>query len=287
MSKDKWLSPLDIPDGKVGNFEVRHVYREKGEVFQLANFRCQMFGGQKDEIVTYDHETRWHKLLECGSRWTSDFPCEQKQQYAAVKDFKGSVLVGGLGLGVVLHALANNPRVTEIIVVEKSIEVIDLVWNHIRTDKMDVRNEDLFDCLRNHDHEMVGYDFGFYDIWQSDGEGTFFQTVLPLHQASVGKVKHPPKCWNEDVMRGQLLSSIQMKYLQIEHPEFMPKGSVLLWEEDGSIEPWHNWSVPFFLWVHKKEPDKEEFTLIARHYCAIYGLPGWEKKWARLRKEIG
>jgi len=63
----------------------------------------------------YDGE--WHE-------WMIDDPFH----YLAIKEYcqrlEGKVLTSGLGLGLVAHELAKNPKVTEIVVVERSPEVM-------------------------------------------------------------------------------------------------------------------------------------------------------------------
>jgi hypothetical protein len=74
------------------------------------------------------------------------------------------------------------------------------------TGKVVVVNEDLFAYLR--DPPAQRFDCAFYDIWQSDGLGTYFDTVRPLLALSKGLVKTRPVCWNESVMAGQLVNAL-------------------------------------------------------------------------------
>lgn len=51
------------------------------------------------------------------------------REYAA--GYHGHVLCAGLGLGLIVHALKTNPKVTQITVVERNPDVIDLIWPHL------------------------------------------------------------------------------------------------------------------------------------------------------------
>lgn len=143
----------------------------------------------------------------------------------------------------------------------------------------------MFDYLKN--YEGPPFDYAFYDIWSSDGEGTFHSTVCPLYKLSKGKVKHAPVNWNEDVMRGQLLMGLsnRLAFMQPDAVEKFgdiysgQKGLPPLWESDGTDKPWHNWSVPYWAWWKEAEPNEELAINMARVYTSEYGKWGWEIGW--------
>ena len=60
-----------------------------------------------------------------GAVWMSLTPGEMFSQRAGIKKARGKVVVGGLGLGWFLRKVAAKPEVTEIIVVEKSKELLN------------------------------------------------------------------------------------------------------------------------------------------------------------------
>jgi len=225
MTKTKtqrnWLSPLNIPEGEIGDYAIKHLLIPAGQKVMLNNFRNQLYGRQKGpHSLIYDVETRWHKLIGPTGTWMTDLPVEQRQMEECLKGVNGRVLVGGLGLGLAASILAKKRTIKEVLVVELSQEVMELVWPHTNKGRWDKRRnrwtsecivKDLLAFLLEFDEEP--FDYAFYDIWQSDSETTFFDVVLPLLQLSKNKVKHPPICWNETVMRGQLFSSIQTRLL--------------------------------------------------------------------------
>lgn len=57
----------------------------------------------------------------------SDTNFEQNSNYEVVRKSQGSVLIAGLGLGMIVLPIAKKPEVTEILVIEKYQDVIDLV----------------------------------------------------------------------------------------------------------------------------------------------------------------
>ncbi len=280
MSKRaSFTSPLSIPEAKIGDFSIEHQKFPAKHKFSTANLRCSLFG-QKNKEISFPFEVTYHYLREGGGTWMSDLPCEQAQHNQSLKGMKGKVLVGGLGLGYAVTVLAKRKSVKEITVVELNKEVIDLVHPYLKNkEKIKVVHKDLFDYLKNVREKSFNY--AFYDIWQSDGEGTFFEVVCPLYQLSHKKIKHLPMCWNEGVMRGQIFLSIQSRIISLKHPEFSPnKRPIPLWKYDGTDKPqWHNWSVPYFKYYQNSKHNNKSSEEAARFYASIYGLPNWEKLW--------
>lgn len=70
----------------------------------------------------------YHRLMQGRSVVMSSTPAEKRSHIAAWLQAKGEVLVTGLGLGLILNAILAKPEVQGVTVVEKSSEVIDLVW---------------------------------------------------------------------------------------------------------------------------------------------------------------
>ena len=168
---------LDIPEQKVGAFEVKHVIEPAGAKIKISNFRTCMYGGHPVKDVVYNHETRWHELLEDGGVWTSDRPIEQYQQRESILGFRGRVLIGGLGLGVVVQMLTKYKGVTQIDVIEKAPEVMQLVQPYVGDKRVSFYRDDLFDFLKQSAKLERTYNHAFFDIWTSDGEGEFYETV--------------------------------------------------------------------------------------------------------------
>jgi hypothetical protein len=279
---------IDIPEGQVGSFTIRHRFLPAGSILRTGTLRTALFGQPPAREVEYDHETRWHELSEDGGVWMTDYPIEQAQHRRELAPVAGDVLVGGLGLGVGTTMLVNDSRVRHVTVVEKSPEVIELVAPHITKrlpfDKLTIEQGDLFEKIPLLGHT---FDWAFYDIWASDGEGTLHDAVLPLVRSSVESrvVKGQERviCWNEDVMRGQLMLGLHSRLLMrnaAEHTSrLMP---------DGFFDPesltqtcgnkYHDWSVPFFRWLDENEAglEPDEVPEKIQEYATVWGRPGWE-----------
>lgn len=282
--RDKNWQLLDIPEATVGTFRIVHERHEPGSTFPTANLRCSLLAGQPRIKMTFEHPVVWTKLVEGNGVWMTDMPCEQVQLDRHLPDLHGSVLVGGLGLGYAVTKLAERDEVSEIVVVERSPEVIELVAKHLDDrGKMQVVENDIHAYVASCDRT---FDCAFYDTWAPDTLGVFFEEVVPLLQASDGVILDTIACWNEDVMRGQLRNDLLTKMLLLVGPELLPEGSPVLTAEklatpddgEGSIH-W-NWRVPFFEAIRDgkvKPTDQEQ----ANWFADNYGRSGWEDAWKR------
>jgi hypothetical protein len=151
-------------------------------------------------------------------------------------------------------ALANLKRVKSITVVEKAPEVAELVWDatmaRVRESNASFRlwTGDLFHYLK---HTEQKYDCGFYDIWQSDGEATFHETVLPLRKLSVDIVDRVA-CWNEDIMRAQLRMSLWSRYAAISGLPRPRMEDVIKVQRQRKGSVFHDWSIGFWDWLAQR-----------------------------------
>lgn len=67
--------------------------------------------------------------------WMWDTPQERSEQEWIAGQAFGSVLVAGLGLGVINQFLAANPRVTSIFTVEREVGLLEKVEEHYGEDR--------------------------------------------------------------------------------------------------------------------------------------------------------
>lgn len=294
--KKTYSGILDIPARKLGGIEVRHIRKPAGTVLSSGNLRTTLFG-QNNERLTFDEPTVWHELSEKGRGvWMTDLPIEQRQTDELIGRSRGRVLVGGLGLGYAVVALAARPKVKEIVVVETNPAIIKLVWDatvaRIRTlfpkrkVKLIIVQADLFEFLKERQaHKRVRPEFawGLFDIWQGDGESTFHETVVPLRALAHGVVASLV-CWNEDVMRGQLYQALETRLHLLMMAEKDPTmvneklAPTLAQLTADSDSIWVQWAVPFWRWFkdHAYEDgviNVELVRFVMKMYVKTYGRP--------------
>lgn len=297
---------IDIPEGKVNGYAIKHIIHPAGEELHTANLRTQLFSGDRKETLKWNHDTRWHKLTYSGGTWMTDLPIEQAQHDSQlVEVVSGSVLIGGLGLGYAVHLLASRQRIKRIVVVEKSAEVIELVGQATMKSlnrhgyagaKVNIIHADIFDYIKSvKTTARERFSYAFYDIWQGDGEATFFQTVVPLLDLSQGRVRNRPVNWNENVMRGQLYHSLEYRTQMIttSMPEYDPdrkvvvtdpteaRNELLTEDTESKVAIFKNWSIPFLKWVAEEAPGDRVLRAGMQFYAGLYGTTYFDKYWQR------
>jgi hypothetical protein len=117
------MEKVDLPEGSNGPWKV-----ERFEVL-------------KDDILsfcTYKHRApapgNYTRLVRNDEVIMSDTPAEMRDHSYAVYKARGSCLITGLGLGMVLKNILLKPEVTDVTVLELSQELIDLVGPHYASD---------------------------------------------------------------------------------------------------------------------------------------------------------
>ena len=96
------------------------------------------------------------------------------------KYYSGTVLVAGLGLGLIVHTLAQNPKVDRIVVVERSQDVIDLIGPLIPTQNLEIVHADWYEY--NPDFRPDGV---FYDLFVGEGRqliGAFLKEMITMRE---------------------------------------------------------------------------------------------------------
>ena len=92
----------------------------------------------------------------------SDTPAEMLDHYDAVQRAKGSCLINGLGIGMVLKAVLKKHDVTDVTVVELSQDVLDMVAPHYADERV------TFICASAFDYKppkSKWYEMVWHDIW--------------------------------------------------------------------------------------------------------------------------
>jgi hypothetical protein len=291
--KDKDFHKLRLPAAKSGSHEIRHIKKPKGTTLPTSSMRTAFLGQQPRCDLTFGYPTRWHELSYDGGVWMTDYPIEQIQHDVVLEPVFGDILVGGLGIGYAVRSLIDNPEVGKVTVVEISQDVADLVWPYIEHQGGDVELvvADLHKWLATEDPGT--YDWCFFDIWQSDGESTFWEHVSPLRRlVQEGRFCKDDRvvCWNEDVMRGQLRNGLQSRLIfanQATAELMTPKGcrkqpsvkALAIPTEDANFSRYWNWSCPFFAAIERGDLTEDEGMKLVGWYAGNIGRPDFESAW--------
>jgi hypothetical protein len=77
---DDYRDTLKIPEGHVGDMQIRHIVHPADHCLPLSIPRTTLMGGQEPGNVRYAEPTLWHQLIsDEDGLWMSDLPIEQIQ----------------------------------------------------------------------------------------------------------------------------------------------------------------------------------------------------------------
>jgi len=116
----------------------------------------------------------------------SSTPVDVNDIIESLKDFKGSVLLTGLGLGCAVNVLLDKAEVNDITVLEKEIDVINLVAPSFKNNKVKVIHADAFTWTPP---KGKIYDFVWHDIFNFRHE-IKRDEIKRLNEKYAGIAKH-------------------------------------------------------------------------------------------------
>lgn len=276
--------PYWLPEGRKGRMQITIHFEPAGARLPVVSMRNALFMGLRRTELVLDKALGIHTLQENGhGTWMSSMPQEIEQHHRQLAGLKGRVLIGGLGLGLAPALLNSMEEVEQVVVVEKSFEVLDLVGKYIPKKKVSIVHTDLYEYLLRAKKKKMRFDCAFYDIWCSTGERTLLEHIHPLKQLSQGIVSiERIQCWNEDEMLGQVRSACQNLALFLT----LEKGHAMRGILDCPQEKWdafkthHGLAAYFCDWVRNARPSVQQLTDRVDEFIADARNPvTFAKKW--------
>ena len=150
------------------------------------------------------HEGEYVRLHIDGELMMSDTTMERLTNVEFIKRANGRVLIAGLGIGLVILNILNKKEVTEVIVMEKYQDVIDLVLpkfnSNVGCKKLKVIEGDVFDYEFP---KTEKFDTIYFDIWPT------------ISSDNVDEMKTLHKLYRKNLKRGGYMSSWMKKECQI------------------------------------------------------------------------
>jgi len=125
----------DYPLEKVGSAELKRSYDHQNVYI--------MEGVNNSDFCCVENKIPITSIKINNRVWMVDIPSHWEGMQRLAEHSEGNVLVGGLGLGLVLHALRKNPKVKKIDVYEINKDVIELMKDKIPKD-ITIHNENVF-----------------------------------------------------------------------------------------------------------------------------------------------
>lgn len=172
-----------LNNAREGDYEIERFTVETG------NFRAMIDGIIPGEYVSLKHR---------GEILMSDTPMEKRTNRQFVWNAHGDVLIGGLGLGMIVVAIQDNPAVKSITVLEKSGEVISLITEQISfLEKVKIIQADVFTWKPERGKR---FDCIYMDIWPYINRDVYQEEMKPLKRKYghyLKPISESPKRFNE------------------------------------------------------------------------------------------
>jgi hypothetical protein len=165
----EWHTPCtDYPEVSVGTASIKRRHYHRGYIYPMEGVGGYSFWATLEPI---DITT----LQIGGGTWMTDEPINWIGMQRIAEASRGKVLVGGLGLGMICHALVNNDRVTKIDVVERCTDVIKLIKPQLRiTQKIKIEEGDFW----NYTDRFKDYDTIIIDLWVGKGNTKMWAEMM-------------------------------------------------------------------------------------------------------------
>ena len=172
---------------------------------ECGNFKISHFEvTSKDIRAAIDgiYPGRYVKLTENGRVVMSNTDMEKRTNREFCNCANGDVLIGGLGIGMIIMAIQDNPAVNSITVLEKNQEVIDLVASQLEfNDKVNIIHADVFSWKPARGQK---FDCIYMDVWEYINEDIYREEMLSLKRKYAHYLKPKDespkrfnKCWAE------------------------------------------------------------------------------------------
>lgn len=139
-----------------------HFYKNKFNTYQYhRDLDLKPLSSLGIKSVEFFREPFSHLLIN-GEIWGRDDENEREIRQESAEQAHGSVLIVGLGLGVINEYLKQNPKVTKITIVEVSSEVINIVKKNYpeRLEGIDLIEEDFYTFAGSYTGKLFDYIYG-------------------------------------------------------------------------------------------------------------------------------
>lgn len=153
-----------LQEGSVGEYSLEK-FTITDEDF-MAHFRMGISNGD------------YIRLMHKGECVMSDTDMEKRTNRSFCMKAHGEVLIGGLGIGMIILAIQDDPEVSHITIIEKVPEVIELVGDQLPlNNKVEIINADVFEWKPCNGKK---YNCIYMDIWNWVNPDVYKKEMIPL-----------------------------------------------------------------------------------------------------------
>ena len=144
---------------EVGNIKIKQEFIDKDRL-KFNRLRDSINGRNNhmdvEEFTVTQLIVGWDVMM-------SDTTMEMVTNSEFMRRANGRVLIAGLGLGIVVHIIQDLKAVDEIVIIEKSKDIIDMVTKEMKfNDKVKIINDDIFEWQPKRGEK---FDTMWFDIW--------------------------------------------------------------------------------------------------------------------------
>lgn len=151
------------------------IPKEQGE-FKIEHF--DISGNEFHALLSGIPSGKYVRLMHNGQVVMSNTPMEIRTNSWFCHHANGDVLIGGLGLGMIVLAIQDNPNIQSITVLEKYKDVIDIVASQLPFNKkVQIIHADVFDWKPD---KSKRFDCIYMDIWNYINSDVYNKEMKPL-----------------------------------------------------------------------------------------------------------
>lgn len=173
---------LKVGEEKKQGVASLSAYEFKEKDNPLYNLRAMRDSGGLMTMI----DGKYVRLVVDGELMMSDTRMERITNHEFIRKAKGKVLIAGLGVGLILKNIfdkINKGVITEVVVVEKYQDVIDLIAPYFKGwDMIKIVKGDIFDWRPKKGEK---FDTIYFDIWPGICDDNL-EEMAKLHQAFKG-----------------------------------------------------------------------------------------------------
>lgn len=199
-----------VVDSKVGRVEIKNELYPPYRGIVVNEVERLPDGTEIIPLGFFKEPFPFLAVLEDENEWMTLTPVDMDTSQDAIREARGRVITFGLGLGYFAFHASEKEEVSEVVVIEKSPEVIRLFTEALlphfpHKEKIRIIEGDAF---RYAEEEMPKerFDFAFVDTWRDVSDG------LPMYLRMKKAEEKNPSCtfsyWIEDFILSHLRSFV-------------------------------------------------------------------------------
>lgn len=176
---------------KIDDCELKYDVYEPYEGFVFDDIKRYINGKQVPCIGFFSERFTYPAIYENDRLWMSITPNEINTMKEPIEKASGKVLAFGLGLGYFAYMVSEKEQVTEVVVVEKNLKIIELFENYIlpqmkNKEKIKIINDDAYSYAENK-MGKENFSFIYTDLWHDVSDG------IPLYKKMKEMEKYSPQ----------------------------------------------------------------------------------------------